>query len=144
VLSRKCAARHTVVGVGGVRAEVLRASHLCTVNHKVCASRRKNSGASGGLARWGQAVMARWGCKPWRRKKLRHYSAERTVPRTAAGALGQAMVAQKIAPLQRGVHGSTKRWLARWGTLFRRDDPPHQNLCQLCRFCPFCLIKVID
>jgi hypothetical protein len=48
-----------------------------------------------GLTRRGQAVGWRGVGKPWRRKKLRHYSAERIVWR--------------------------KWWLTRCGTLFRRD-----------------------
>jgi hypothetical protein len=44
-----------------------------------------------GLTRRGQAVGWRGVGKPWRRKKLRHYSAERTVPRTAADAAGHVI-----------------------------------------------------
>jgi hypothetical protein len=45
--------------------------------------------------------------KPWRRKKLRHYSAERTVPRTAADAAGH-VISPRCGPVVVG------RWMFLW------------------------------
>jgi hypothetical protein len=39
------------------------------------------------------------------------------------------MMAQKIAPLQRGAHSSTKRWQTHTVTLFRRDAALWRGWC---------------